>query len=54
MSLEKESTHSKVDAPEGGYLPLNERRPLRLPTGWALFFSLVVPISIEKGKQRDN
>ena len=34
------------------YLPLNERRPFRLPTEWALFFLLVS--LIEKGKQRNN
>jgi hypothetical protein len=51
--VHKKSTHSKVDAPEkNGYLPLSERRPFRLPTGWALFFSLVS--LIEKGKQCHN
>jgi hypothetical protein len=37
---------------EQGYLPLSERRPFRLQTGWALFFSLVS--LIEKGKQCNN
>ena len=29
----RKSTHSKADAPEMAYLPLSERRLLRLPTG---------------------
>jgi hypothetical protein len=48
----KESTHSKVDAYRMLYFPLNERRPFRLQTGWALFFSLIS--LIEKGKQRND
>jgi hypothetical protein len=44
----KKSTHSKVDAPEKSYLPLSERRPFRLPTGWAFLFPLVFPIEIGK------
>lgn len=48
----RKSTHSKVDAPEDGYLALSESRPSRWQTGWALFFSLV--FSVEKGKQRNE
>lgn len=40
ITIQKESTHSKVDAYRMTYLPLSERRPFRLPTGWALFFRL--------------
>ena len=49
---DKESTHSKVDAPDTGYFPLNERRPFRWQTGWAFLFTLVS--LIEKGKQCDE
>jgi hypothetical protein len=38
--------------PKNGYIPLSERCPFRLPTGWALFFSLFS--LIEKGKQCNN
>ena len=41
-----------MDAYRMTYLPLSERRPFRLPTGWALFFSLIS--LIEKGKQRND
>ena len=52
ITIQKESTQSKVDAYRMTYLPLSERRPFRLPTGWALFFSLIS--LIEKGKQRND
>ena len=50
----RKSTHSKADAPEKvTYLSVRGASPVD-QTGGALFFSPVLPISVEKGKQRHN
>ncbi len=50
----RKSTHSKADAPEKvTYLSVRGASPVD-QTGGALFFSPVLPISVEKGKQRYN
>ena len=50
----RKSTHSKADAPEKvTYLSVRGASPVD-QTGGALFFSPVLPIPVEKGKQRHN
>ena len=54
LILEKESTHSKVDAPEKQVYLSFRTLPILLADGIGLFFSLVILISCEKGKKRNN
>lgn len=54
MISEKKSTHSKVDAPEKQVYLSFRTLPILLADGIGLFFSLVILISCEKGKKRNN
>ena len=46
--------HSKGGVSQAKAVTSQREAPILVATGWALFFSLVILVSVEKGKQRYN